>query len=332
MRLRHFLLGFFVGFLLTFFARNLLCLLFVKCRSYSEWKFIKSYKIQPSVPEVKHDKILCWVMTLKVLPEDRFRIGSTWGKRCDKLIFVAKTGEPSEDTIISPYELLERMDLWNQAHRAWARIAERFMHEYDWFIKLDTDSFFLPENFRYVAKIKNWRPENVVYFGHTVYEQTRPEHEIRAQFNLGAGYGVSRFVLQSIYPYLPTARESTLPVDQRCPEWVRWGEDVKFADCMRYKFPTLVPNKTRDVFDREHFVPFTPNIHFKLQFLPWFYRGKEKGLEQKQKSFWCCSARPALWHGIKEPYWNPLLDYLHYVVAVDPIPPPPPPPPSNNDS
>ena len=192
------------------------------------------------------------------------------------------------------------------------------LEEYDWFVKLDDDSFFYADNFRYMVRRRQWDPESNVYFGHYLYEQSRPVDQPRAQFNLGAGYGVSRGLLRRIYPYFPTAVHSTIPQKSRCPEWFRWGEDVKFADCLRILYPSLLPNRTRDEFDRETFNAFTPTHHLLLMQPPWYERGFPKALITKQRHIGCCSPRPVLWH--KAPHIAFVLDYFQFQLAVDPMP------------
>jgi hypothetical protein len=262
--------------------------------------------------------VLCWVLALKVTESIRLRLLTTWGNRCERFVFVAKDGTPSEDVIVHGYQLKGEMDLFNQAHRGWTIIGERYGNSYDWFVKLDTDSFFIVDNFLFLAKEKGWRPDDVVYFGHTIFEQSRPITEARAQFNLGAGYGVSRRLLLDVLPYLPTARSKPTTA-QKCPEWIRWAEDVKFADCMRFKYPNLLPNATRDKYDREAFIPFDLAFHLLFKNPPWYFRGKDPSLLEKQKAFRCCGSRPVLWHTLNTAGWFWAFHYFHFGVAVDPI-------------
>jgi hypothetical protein len=277
---------------------------------------------RPSTNVVKRragERVLCWLVLLRVTQEIRYRVEGTWGRDCDQIYYVSKEGRLEDNVIAHRYEP-QNKDLWNQVHRGWARIAEIALNDYDWFVKLDDDSVFYPDNLRFLVRHKKWSPDSIAYFGHTIFEQSRPVNQIRSQFNLGAGYGVSRKLLESIYPYLPNATNSAIPKDQRCPEWIRWGEDVKFSDCLRVRFPNLVPNNTRDDAERETFLPFNLFYHLIRSMPAWYLRGKPAHLLNRTQSITgCCSSRHILWHKSRPPQFF-LSYYFEMTIGVDPMP------------
>jgi hypothetical protein len=267
------------------------------------------------------DRVFCWIPLLEVSSAYLDVIEQLWPRMCDGFRVVSKEGDIREGIIPHHYLRQDKHDLWNQVHRGWARVAEMFLEDYDWFVKLDYDSFFIPSNLLWLTKLKEWTPESDVYFGHLIFEQSRPINQPRAQFNLGAGYGVSRGLLRKVYPFLPTAKvESGASQKQNpgCEEKNRWGEDYRFADCLRAAVPNLIPNSTLDPSGRETFLPFTPNLHIHSSMPDWMIRGKTSDALRRQKHTYCCSSRQALWHkAFPDFHW---LYYLHMEAAVDPVP------------
>jgi hypothetical protein len=263
------------------------------------------------------ERVLCWLIVLQVTEVLRARVESGWGRHCDRVYYVTREGN-IEDNVIAHHYVPLNKDLWNQVHRGWTRIAEIGLQDYDWFVKLDDDSLFFADNLRFLVRHKRWSPDSIAYFGHTIFEQSRPVWQPRSQFNLGAGYGVSRKLLELIYPYLPNST-SSIPKEKRCPEWIRWGEDVKFSDCLRVRFPVLVPNNTRDEADRETFLPFTPWDHIVRSKPNWYLRGKSPHLQNLTKTATgCCSSRPILWHKCSTSNIF-FVYYMQMEVMVDPI-------------
>jgi hypothetical protein len=117
------------------------------------------------------------------------RITLTFGEFCDALYFVTKNGneEPKGLFLGHHYERLSGRDLWNQIAVGWLTVALKHVEEFEYFIKLDSDSFLFPGNLRFMAKQNKWDPESYRYFGHTLFEQSRSVSDPIAQFNIGAG-------------------------------------------------------------------------------------------------------------------------------------------------
>ena len=269
------------------------------------------------------NKVLCWVPIFRNDDPQIHIIRSSYGKHCDQLVFISRDENKQLDVIAHNYSRVNNMDLWNQVHRGWTIVSNLFLEDFEWFMKLDQDSFFIPENLISLVHDKRWNSQMFIYYGHTIFEQSRPVHLARSQFNLGAGYGVSRGLLRAISPYFSNNELSTLPPQKRCPDWVRWGEDVKFADCLRVAFPQFIPNITRDNWYRENFVPFEPSYHLAMNYgdmVSWFWRGKDR--YKVASGIKSLSSRPCLFHHLKEKKWFMALNYLIYNVHIDPRPRP----------
>lgn len=271
----------------------------------------------------RKERILCWVPVWDTSSERIQIIRKAHGAYCDDLVFIARDGLGDKDPRIwgHKYDRVDNRDLWNQISRGWLLVSERLLDKFEWFIKLDEDSLFVPQNFVSMIIQNKWTHQQLVYFGSRIFEQSRPIHQFRAQFNLGAGYGVSQQLLREMTPYFMNNSHSSVPVSNRCPEWLRWNEDVKFADCIRIVHPSFVPNRTTDSYRRDHFLPFEPHMHLKMsfgEFVPWFWRGKSR--HEHEGDIQCCSSRPVVFHHIKDVMLLHRINYFLFDVMVDPIP------------
>jgi hypothetical protein len=111
-----------------------------------------------------------------------------------------------------------------------------------------------------------------------------------------------------------------VPIEARCTDAIRWGEDVKFADCVHLVFPHLAPDNTRDAHFREHFLLFEPEMHLRyLRWgsLEWLWKGKNRTLHGDLLQ--CCSSRPIVYHHFKTNalFWG--ADYFVHRLCVDPL-------------
>lgn len=283
----------------------------------------------------QQQRVLCWIpfrysfknssdpLARTSSEEQIDRIRNTYGELCDKLYFVTQngTGSPQALFLAHNYERVSSKDLWNQVSRGWFTIGQKHLEEFEWFIKLDVDSFLIPGNLRF--HLQKFNPETDRYFGHTIFEQSRALDDVRAQFNVGAGYGISRGLLRKLLPYI--VRNSTynansqVPVRKRCNELVRWGEDVKFADCLRVVVPGLLPERMQDDYDRHVFLPFEPSMHMMILHtgkMDWFWRGKD--MNRTTSLFRSLSTRPVLFHHFKLTRQFHFVDFMIHRVMVDP--------------
>lgn len=136
--------GIFFGFLvsLSFFLEN-------KCQSAPKPVPTMSAASQPvaivnstSLADelFKSVKVLCMVMTYPPNHKKKARhVLATWGKRCNKLLFVTRTLEPDLPTM-----LLDvpdgRVHLWNKTRFAFESAYKNYLDDADWFLKTDDDS------------------------------------------------------------------------------------------------------------------------------------------------------------------------------------------------
>lgn len=91
--------------------------------------------------QLYHDiRILCWVFThpsnhkLKVP-----HVENTWGKRCNKLLFMSIESVPDHPEIIAIPVPEGRSHLWNKTRLAMKYVYEHHFSDADWFMRADDD-------------------------------------------------------------------------------------------------------------------------------------------------------------------------------------------------
>lgn len=85
-------------------------------------------------------KVLCMVMTHPDNHKSKaHHVMTTWGKRCNKLLFVSRSVDPD-----LPIILLDIPDsrelLWNKTRDAYEYVYKHHLGDADWFMKVDDDS------------------------------------------------------------------------------------------------------------------------------------------------------------------------------------------------
>lgn len=85
-------------------------------------------------------RILCWVMTYpKNHMEKAIHVKNTWGKRCNKLLFMSSVVDPELGTIKLPMK--EGFEfLWAKTKEAYKYLYEHHLDDADWFLKADDNT------------------------------------------------------------------------------------------------------------------------------------------------------------------------------------------------
>lgn len=86
-------------------------------------------------------RILCWILTT---PENHktkaIHIKNTWGKRCNKLLFMSSTIDVELGTVALPVQKEGRATLWDKTRFALQYLYNYHFDDADWFLKGDDDS------------------------------------------------------------------------------------------------------------------------------------------------------------------------------------------------
>jgi hypothetical protein len=209
--------------------------------------------------------------------------------------------------------------LWRCMHRVWWHVFERYGDRFDWFLKVDDDTYALVDNFRALAaQLEAREPAGArhpLYVGHTVFNGI-PE----GGHNLGAGYAVNAAALKAVSPELPGHPAWTpLRGERGCRDAETWAEDEMFSQCLRAA--GIRPHDARDEMGRERFVPFHVVNHLHMtrwkQTEPdWFWKNKPTSTGW---GLGCCARELILTHGFKGAQGAEAmqeLDYLLYHVRV----------------
>lgn len=145
-----FLFAFFVGFSMTliyFYPGKLNKMILHEVRSKPSLKTLEtvtSYNhdlYNQSLSEIlfKEVKLLCCIITS---PENHrtkaMHVKSTWGKRCNKLLFVSTKPDAELDVIALPVKE-GRDSLWDKTKNGFQYIYKHHFEDADWFMKADDD-------------------------------------------------------------------------------------------------------------------------------------------------------------------------------------------------
>eukprot|EP00055_Hartaetosiga_balthica_P008699 m.33241 g.33241 ORF g.33241 m.33241 type:complete len:662 (+) comp6438_c0_seq2:203-2188(+) len=141
-------------------------------------------------------RIFCWIMTNPKNHATKAKtVRDTWGRQCDKLVFV--TTKPSEDfdTWLVPLPGQEsRNSLWKKSQYAWMKTYEEELANFNWFIRGDDDTYMMFDNLRTFLQDKN--PNELLTYGRLLLG--RYEDEVIPFYSGGPGTVLSRGTLKRL--------------------------------------------------------------------------------------------------------------------------------------
>lgn len=148
-------------------------------------------------------KVLCWIMISPKFHLTRgVHIRDTWGRRCNKLLFMSSTADPEIDSIALP--VTEKINhLWSKTKEAFKYIHEHHLNDADWFLKADDDTYMIMENARHM--LSQFQPSTAFYFGHRMLGIVG--NDSLDGFMQGGAYILSRKAVQKFVKVLPNCRK-----------------------------------------------------------------------------------------------------------------------------
>ncbi|ETV97194.1 hypothetical protein, variant 2 [Aphanomyces invadans] len=94
-------------------------------------------------------RILCFVNTISPNHDTKARtIKETWGKRCDKLVFMSNVTDDALGAVAIDHVPSDHNHLWQKHKASIEYIWDRYRHEFEWFYKADDDAYVIMENLR----------------------------------------------------------------------------------------------------------------------------------------------------------------------------------------
>lgn len=86
-------------------------------------------------------RVLCWILTTPENHKTKVpHVMRTWGKRCNKLLFMSTQTDLNIDGLIALAVKEGRSTLWDKTRSALQYVYNYHFNDADWFLKADDDS------------------------------------------------------------------------------------------------------------------------------------------------------------------------------------------------
>ncbi|XP_042874573.1 glycoprotein-N-acetylgalactosamine 3-beta-galactosyltransferase 1-like [Penaeus japonicus] len=259
---------------------------------------------------LRNVRVLCWVL---MCPSKHnvtaVHVKATWGKRCDKLIFMSNEEDP-ELGAVNLHVPEGFYKLWIKTRSAFKYLYNHHLDEYDWFLKADDDTYVVVENLRYM--LAPYDPNQPIAMGCRLKGNVPGKGYLTG----GAGYVLSREALRRVVERGIDAEKCPLKHHSRRPP-----EDGAAARCMVAS--GVLFGDSRDHMRRTRFAQLSAATLL-------MGKDKKQHVYKPIKGPGCCSPTAVAYHkmNVSDLY---LMDYLLYTLVVVghrpsvPFPAPPPP-------
>ncbi|KAF6200235.1 hypothetical protein GE061_006538 [Apolygus lucorum] len=255
-------------------------------------------------------RILCMVISALYHHGERAKnVNNTWGKRCDKLIFLTSRKAYNLSTILMPESIQDTYNkLWEKVTYGMAHAYSKYF-DFDWFLKADDDTYVVMENLRkFLSGYNTSKPLLLGCRLDTQVDNTSlriPGNATNSTFmSGGAGYVLSREALRL---FVEVAHQ-----DPRCVDRFTWAEDINMGQCLESANVTLVD--TRDYFGRARFLPLTPRELSILQPRPvhdnWYNTLSHYRVNDGRH---CCAESAISFHYVVRPMMDLMEFFLYHL-------------------
>merc|ERR1719187_843785 len=190
-------------------------------------------------------RVLCWVNTHPPNHAKKaVHVRATWGKRCDKLLFMSTEADDDLGAVALQNITSGRASLWNKTRAAFTYVWEKHREEADWFIKADDDTYVIMENLKHL--LVEYDSDRPMIFGHRF-------KYFGGYMAGGSGYVLSKAALDLFVSEVGNPKKCLDPGF----EW--GGEDVRMGQCMTKLNVTV--GDSRDSGGRARFMIWNPREH-----------------------------------------------------------------------
>lgn len=204
-----------------------------------------------SIVDLQHEvRILCFVLTYPINHLTKAQaVLDTWGKRCNKLVFISSEKEENFDVITVNVTEEDHRYLWGKTKQGIQQIYELYGNDFDWFLKADDDTWIFMENLRHF--LFSYLPSFPIYFG------CKLKPYVKQGYMSGSAYVLSREALRRF-------NEEALTDNKKCWNGTEGNEDVEVGKCLQNV--GVLAGDSRDELNRFRFLPFTPEGHLRNLF------------------------------------------------------------------
>lgn len=233
-------------------------------------------------------RILCTIFTYKKNFNLKAQyVDKTWGKRCDKTIFMSGHVNETEKHLYSHLDIIylnvtdtNRLNLTTKTIQTLLYANKHLIDEFDWILKADDDTYVIMENLK--RFLFNKCPTEDTFYGFR-YKPYKPD-TFKHDFNSGgAGYVISnKIVRQFSNKYMQDG--------QFCRN-TTGSEDVDIAKCLGEI--NVRPGDSRDEYGLERFHPLSFESMWNISPMNRTYHHARFPLKNNQD---CCSSSSISFH------------------------------------
>lgn len=187
-------------------------------------------------------RVLCFVMTT---PDQHLwkaiHAKNTWGPRCNEFLIMST----ERDNNIGTIALNSTSGEWGKIKEAFAYIHRYHMHNIDWVLKVEDDTYVVVENLRYM--LYPYTSTDSIIFG---YKKQSPD--IRQGYMSKKAYAISKAAINKIVEVGSVDAEKCRPDDQG-------GEEYELGKCLENL--QVYAGDSRDEKGKGRFFPRDPESH-----------------------------------------------------------------------